>query len=226
MAHLFRPNNQITEHLVLAFYEEDPDNERHDVKDHTRRCSALRAWYYRARSRATAWWVRIGEHQYGHVELIFPDDAVTSTTEETGLHYDYHKLLSHTNYSTFITVEVPREAVYRMQEFAKERVGRPFNSSGRLWNNVWLLRTCFGVVDTEDRSYYCSEFITTLLQMGGLCTNMDARCVNPTQLYCYLMNTGIGRPYYNDKETRFVAGGATETPNGNRFTQFLLGMAE
>ena len=221
---LFRPNNKIMTHVVLAFYQEDPDNETHELKDHAYQCQWFWTWFYRTRSRVTAWWVRIGEHQYGHVELMFPDGAVTSTTEKTGLHYDYDKLLSHTNYSTFISVEVTQDAVYRMQQFASERVGRPFNSNGRLWNNVRCLRNCFGVVDTEDRSYYCSEFILTMLQMADIGTALDARCINPTQLYCYLVNTGVALPYYNAKHTQVTKGNMTASSNGDQFTRLLLGM--
>jgi uncharacterized protein YycO len=213
--------------LTLAFYQEDPDNERLDrLKEHSFGCmmGPLRTWN-RVKSQVTAWWVREEGCQFGHVELMFSDGSAASSTEKTGVHYDTDRVLSNDGYTNFLTVTVTMSQQTRMQQFIAQRVGRPFNSAGRLWNNVGCLRDCFGMVDTEDRSYYCSELITTVLQLAGLCKDLDPRCTNPTQLYLYLKKSGEGRLGYNAKETR-LSQPTLPKRRQNAFSRVLLALPE
>ena len=208
--------------LILAFYTKDYDAECARGRLKSRRCAALAHWWDRIKQELTAYWVRIGEYAFTHVELMFSDESVVSATELGGVHYDQDRKLSNDGYTDFLAVEVSYTSQVLMQNFVAQRVGVPFNSAGRAWNSVACLRECFGTVDTEDRSYYCSELITTLLKMDNLCNPLDPRCTNPTQLYVYLQRSGEGRPYYNAKETRLSVPDLQRQP-GERFKRILVG---
>lgn len=203
--------------IVLGFYRENPDDDRLEVKD--RRCGGLWTWLARSKSRVIAWWIRVGAHQYSHVELMFPDDSVVSTTERTGLHFNYDRVLTNSNYEKFLSIQVTTAGVIRMKEWLAGKEGLPFNWEGKIWNNVSALRT-LAVVDTGEDSYFCSELIVTLLQIGGACVDIDARCTNPTQLYVWLLRSGEGRPHYNVKKTGLKR--ANQTPTSDT-PSWLLG---
>jgi hypothetical protein len=209
--------------MVVAFYTKDYDAEH--SRDHTknRRCGALMQWWQRLKADVTAWWIRVGDVQFTHVELMFSDDSVVSATELGGVHYDQDRKLSNTGYTDFLAVEVTYTQQVLMKNFVAEKAGLPFNSAGRLWNSVGLLRGCCGVVDTEGRAYYCSELITTMLQQADLCQGLDPRCTNPTQLYLYLKHSGQGKPYYNAKETRLTMGTGNTAAPGERYRRMLVG---
>lgn len=201
---------QQTANLIVGFYEEGYDDQR-DFKEQEPGCwaGAVIPTWLRWKSGVTAWWVRQNGLSFGHVELMFSDESVASSTEKTGIHFDHDRLLSNSRYTHFLKVQVSTVDQAMMQQFVRERVGRPFNSSGRTWNNISFLRDCMGPVDTGDRSYYCSELVTTLLKMGGKCGPLDPKCTDPTTLYTYLLRSGEGKLGYNEKLTR------AKHPNGN-----------
>lgn len=209
--------------LTVAFYQHDDGDVDTRRKDHPPGedgwlTSAKRA-LERLQSRITGWWVRRGSYQFVHVELMFSNGTVVSSTEATGVHYDADRVLSHDNYTGFLSVRVSEAHQALMQEFVMKVVGRPFNRHGRTWNSIGPLRQCFGVIDTEGQSYYCSELITTLLKIAGLCEPLDPRCTDPTQLFLYLLESGEGVPSYNKKEAELM--GYNDQPVGQWVQRFL-----
>lgn len=210
-------------YVKLGFFKEDPERFVQDLirmneNSSPTRWDQMTTWMSRKKSELTAWWVSAGGASFGHVEIVFPDSGlVCSTTEKGGLHITEGRLLSNPNYTSFLDVKVPTRAAQRMEQYARSNVGLPFNVVGRFWNSVPLLTACLGPIDTRGQAYYCSELITTLLQMGGKCKGLDAKCTNPTQLYWYLKRTGEGIPSYNEAATRELGA----PPDPDQLSAFL-----
>lgn len=212
--------------VALGFYHEDPDNIRDElIKDRHRNCPSLWLAWTRFKSQVTAWWIREEGRQFSHVELMFSDEkSVVSATEETGVHYDVDRMLSNDRYTHFLHVYVSPVQEALMRKFAQEHCNKPFNSNGRFWNSVPLLRS-FLIVDTEGRSFYCSELITQLLKIANLCAELDPRCTNPTQLYLYLLRTKQGKLGYNEKESCNQRPGHVAVDTGAHFNR-LTGISD
>lgn len=193
-----------TQLIKLGFFEEDPERFAEDAiainaaSNPTWR-TRVDTWFSRKKSELTRWWVRHGNYQFGHVEMVLPTGLVCSTTERSGLHVTEGRLLSNKNYTAFLDVEVTREQAQRIEHWMVEHKGTPFNTIGRFWNAVPLLTGCLGPIDAKGREYYCSELIATVLkELAGKCRGLDPRCTNPTQLYLYLVRTGEGRASFNE----------------------------
>lgn len=154
---------------------------------------------------------------YGHVELMFSDGTVTSMTGKGGLHYDKQKMLSNTGYSATLDIMVTPEEEAAMQYFA-ERLHKSgqvqFNQLGQIWN-FWPVLSWFPVRTKNEDYFFCSEFITAILQRGDVMLGITPGSIDPNSLYYYLRYSGVGIPSHNTKLLRKMQreGKVPSTPN-------------
>ena len=94
MASAFIPGGKESVLLVVAFYTNDYDAERSRDRTKNRRCGALLQWWQKLKADVTAWWIRVGDVQFTHVELMFSDESVVSATELGGVCDDQDRKLS------------------------------------------------------------------------------------------------------------------------------------
>lgn len=130
-------------------------------------------------NRLAAWWQA---SDITHCEWYEPTKklaAVIYQGERMGL---YSKRFSNNGFR-FRTLYVTPEQRDGMLAVARRAVGKPFNLIGLYRSATPFPRSC------DDRSYFCSELATRILQGGGLLRNYDPGGVTPTMLYNMLAST-------------------------------------
>ena len=135
---------------------------------------------------------------YSHVELRFSDGAVTSITQSPGIvHYDTSRMLSNSGYQCFYEIEIDLEIEKAMQAYAKMCAEKkiPFNRIAVYWNFVPIL-SCMPIKANGD-AYFCSEYITTLLQKAGFCADLDPATTSPNDVYMSLRNDPYADATFN-----------------------------
>jgi len=160
---------------------------------------------------------------FAHVEVIFSDGKVTSVTQGGGLHYDDNKLCQNEGYDTTISLHLTMQEESRMQKFAEEQFdSKPgFNLLGLYWNFWPIFRCC--PVHRDGKKYFCSEYITTLLQQCGILEDMDPSTISPNMLYILLMISGKAKIGFNQKlfDHKLATG---EIPSKQKRAKLLLGL--
>lgn len=157
-------------------------------------------------NRLASWWTSNDQGLvYSHVELRFSDGALTSITRNPGtVHYipsQIGRLLSNPGYNSFWELYCTAEQEEAMQRYAMEcaRVGIPFNGTAQYWNFIPGL-SCLPI-RAQGSAFFCSEYVTTLLQRADFLQELDAATTSPTQLHDALVaaarETNLVRPSYN-----------------------------
>lgn len=194
---------RLTGRIRLAFYQDDPTNERHENDGI---CGCLLGWCDRLSVKLTLCWIREEGFDYGHVEMMFSNGVVVSATEKGGgVHVLSNKILSNEGYTRIISVKVSPGTEEVMLEEARKLKNASFNKLGKVWNNIKALETII-TIDSGQESFYCSELITYLLKLGAkqeqsdMCKELDHRSTNPTQLYLNLTKNNYGKLDWNEKE--------------------------
>jgi hypothetical protein len=139
-------------------------------------------------------------HVYSHVELRFSDGAVTSITQSPGyVHYETNRLLSNVGYRCFFELSIDASLELAMQQYAQEcaRQQISFNRLAMYWNFI----PCLPPIYSNGQSFFCSEYITTLLQMCNACSELTPALTSPTDLYESLK----GNPHVNVTFNRALA---------------------
>lgn len=200
---LLNERKNLTGRVRLAFFIDDPEDERHK---YTGCCGCFMTRWDAFLTAVTRWWVAEGGVEYTHVEMMFSDGTVVSATRSGGVHVLEHKLLSNRGYDKFVSVKVTPRAEKIMLDKAHSLKGKPFNNLGRIWNNVDVLAG-LKTIDTEQEAFYCSELATFLLKIGAavdntqMCAPLDHRTTNPTQLYLHLTRNKYAVLDWNEKES-------------------------
>lgn len=197
---------KLTGRVRLAFFIDDPDDERHK---YVGCCGCFWTRWDTMVTSMTRWWIAEDGVEYTHVEMMFSDGTVVSATRSGGVHVLEDKVLSNNGYDRFVSVKVTPRAERIMLDKALELKGKGFNNWGRIWNNVGALAN-IKTVDTNQESFYCSELATFLLKIGaevdnsGMCQSLDYRATNPTQLYLHLTRGKFAKLDWNEKESLAV----------------------
>ena len=146
------------------------------------------------------WWTG---GNYGHVELRFSDGHTTSITESPGtIHYDPGKLLSNPNYRCFFEIAIDARKEAHMQDIAKRcyEAEIPFSKMAMIWNFLPIVGWCLPMRSDGRNFFFCSQYITRLLQEGGLFMHLDADKTSPNDLYRAVLEAtkqGIATVSYN-----------------------------
>jgi len=150
-------------------------------------------------NRAASWITNTGTGRiYSHVEMRFSDGVVTSITETTNkIHYDDTRVLSAIEYKSFFEIHISPEQEEVMQIYAKKMADAevPFNKWGMMLN---FLPCCFFsccAVRKQGRAYFCSEYITDLLQLIQYVPELDASRTSPNALHAALL-ARVGKDVY------------------------------
>lgn len=118
--------------------------------------------------------------KYSHVEVRFSDGTVTSITRNPGyVHYDQTRVLSKSNYTCFMSINVTPDQEEAMQQLAYHHyVHRtPFGSVAMFWNFLCLLCPI-----RSESSLFCSQYVIKLFQRGGILLDIDPDTTSPTTL--------------------------------------------
>jgi len=135
-----------------------------------------------------SWMTDNGSGQiFSHVEVRFSDGYVTSITETNNkIHYDNTRVLSADEYRSFFEIHVTAEQENIMQAYAekawKEEV--PFNKCAMMWNFLPCLSFC--AIRKKGTAFFCSEYITVLLQLIGYVPELDPSLTSPNDLHAAL----------------------------------------
>ena len=158
-------NNNDIRIVKIAFYKQDSEN------------VSFSDWV------ATLLTTRPGEKVYSHVELVFSDGHVTSVTQNPGyVHYEKRKQLGNPRYSLFYEIHMPKKSEWEMQQYAKAAFENrvEFNKVAMYWNFMPCM-SCFAI-QSNGKSFFCSEYIVTLLQRAGYLTELNAHLTSPSEL--------------------------------------------
>jgi len=120
-----------------------------------------------------------------HVEIRFSDGYVSSITADPGkVHYQQGRMLGNPAYKRFFSLYVSPQDEKSMQSYAHHAAKReiPFNKMGMYWNFLPCLNYVW-TVRKNGEAFFCSEYITTLLQLTGRLSELDAAKTSPTALY-------------------------------------------
>lgn len=181
--------------IRLMFYEELLDNSNDTnrllTEDESGNVTLL-SWicdlYIYCMGELIAWWVQRKGYSYRHVALKFSNGVSVSVTHSHGVCLLDGKLFSNKNYSLVLQVHVGCREERNAYEYALKMNNRGFNSFGKYWNSMKILRYCY-VVNTDDESFYCSELITKILCVADddrgeiLTRGINASVTNPTELF-------------------------------------------
>jgi hypothetical protein len=155
-------------------------------------------------SGVVSWWTG---GKYGHVELRFSDGYVTSITENPGkVHYE-KRVLSNENYRCFFNVAVSPKHEAAMQRAAQLCAQNeiPFSKFAMIWNFLPIVSSCFPMRATGSNFFFCSQYITRLLQTAELFPDLDPDVTSPNDLYRVLLDAtqrgaasvGMNRELFN-----------------------------
>ena len=127
---------------------------------------------------------------FSHVEMMFSDGAVTSVTQDPGVvHYDETRLLSNPRYRHVYEIYINPKEERVMVAFAKDCVRRRvgFNKCAMYWNFI----PCCIAIRRNGSEYFCSEYITQMLQSIGYVPDLDPAVTSPNDLYLALKESGV-----------------------------------
>jgi hypothetical protein len=148
-----------------------------------------------------SWWTSVpqdeGRH-YSHVELRFSDGCVTSVTQDPGtVHYINDKMMSSKGYRCFYQIAVSPQDEAIVQERAKWHAENktPFGKTAMYWNFLPVLRNV--PIRSQETSFFCSQYITTLLQMINLVPELDADLTSPNDLWRVLKGASYASISFN-----------------------------
>jgi hypothetical protein len=116
-------------------------------------------------------------HRYAHVELRFSDYSVTSITRApTGkVHIIPDKRMSNTNYCCFFELAVNPEVEERMMSYAQTN-----NAEFSVLAMYLNFLCCFTI---RSRGTFCSAYVCRLLQLAGMCNDLDPDRTSPDHLF-------------------------------------------
>ena len=137
---------------------------------------------------ASCWTARSDVKQtYSHVELRFGNGAITSVTKDPGyVHYETDRLLSNSGYRCFFEIDLDPSLEIAIREYAMKCANAkvPFNGIAVYWN---FLPLCSRLpIYSNSESFFCSEYIATLLQMVHQCPLLTPALTSPNDLYASL----------------------------------------
>lgn len=138
--------------------------------------------------------------KYSHVEVRFSDGTVTSITRNPGhVHYDQTRVLSKSNYSCFMSINVTTEDETLMQDFAYQHYIQqtPFAALAMWWNFV-----CLPCPIRSNKSFFCSQYVVKIFQHCGMLMELDADRTSPTQLFNALQKNDDFYYSINTKKSR------------------------
>lgn len=109
---------------------------------------------------------------YTHVEISLSDEEgknpVTYTCNENGIFTDFREFNSN-EYSRPYSFILNDKQYNHIQKFLQMQINKPFNTMGYYFNFIPIINQCF-YIDCKGKSYFCSEFVTTvLLEIGAVC---------------------------------------------------------
>ena len=193
------PESKFSGILQLVYFSEARRTDRVPFKG---RCEFIVNLYICFMTWIVTWWTQIGTYDYTHVEICFSNGDVASATSANGTYLYADKYHRNEGYSKFEVLRISPHAEKHLHAFAASVNGAPFNSSGYYWNSFRCLTWCY-VVNKQNKSFYCSEFITTLLLLADKLdgstnvTELNPHTTTPNQLYVHLSSKT--RPGYNER---------------------------
>ena len=138
---------------------------------------------------------------YEHVEVILPNNYVTSSTESGGgVHYTVHKTLRNDGYCSVLSLPVTLTQEWAMVEQARQMAekGTGFNDAGFKINFIpvlgWLMP-----MKRQGKLVFCSEYATMLLQTAGYLEGVEPHRVSPSKLYQLIKQCDAAMHDYNHK---------------------------
>lgn len=163
---------------------------------------------------------------YSHVEMRFSDGTVTSITESLNqVHYDDTRVLSAGEYKSFFEIHISPEQEDVMQIYAKKmaEAAVPFNKCGMMLN-FWPCCLSCCVVRKKGDAYFCSEYVTDLLQLIQYVPELDASRTSPNALHAALEKR-VGQDVYKTiNEVNYVMRRevARRNPNAPSLVDYAL----
>jgi len=124
---------------------------------------------------------RAGLEPYIHVELLFPDGNSYSITATTGkVHKVATKEFSRSEWE-FVDLYLSPPQIQAAQLFCNQTYlrGAGFNWTGYALSTVWPW-------SGNNEKFFCSEFVATALQAGGLLPGVEPASLMPAQLYALI----------------------------------------
>ena len=149
--------------------------------------------------RLSEWWTSIpGENTYCHVEVRFSNGYATSICRDPGIVHYERRVFSDPSYScvySFILSEREEQKLIRFARDAK-RDEVAFDGVGMFWNFI----PCMGrlpVPSLTQKSFFCSQYIVTLLNTVGIFRDIDPDTATPTMLAYTAKSSRRFRPATN-----------------------------
>ena len=105
---------------------------------------------------------------------------MTSITRDPGtVHYDEGRMLSNPKYRCFFQIAIHPKQEERIQTMAREyaQSGVKFSYLAMLWNFAPITR------NWPIGGFFCSQYVTTLLQAVQIACDLDPRTTSPDDLF-------------------------------------------
>ena len=151
----------------------------------------------------TDWYMSVkGETSYHHVELMFSNNNVTGITRIGKTVHYYDKSFGNPQYTRFFKVKVTGKVETKMIRFARKKCKEkiPLGQMKMYWN-FSPCGTCI-TLPRSNESYFCSEYITELLQIAGFFPEFNPETTSPTMLAAAMRNNNQFGPGVNEKQMK------------------------
>lgn len=130
---------------------------------------------------------------YKHCEIAFTKDLIQGNSIPTGCVLAYgivrdgvlfgkHRTFSSDQYQ-WKWMNMPKKQCLNMQRFCEAQIGKPYDSSA-------AKRSAFWPKTTNAKQWYCTDFVVTALQQGGIMLGTNPRAQTTDDVYDIIQQQG------------------------------------
>lgn len=162
---------------------------------------------YRSKGKVSVTWARpdrpanrFTKGGQSYAEFVYYKERQTLKLEIPGIAFGKPRDFGNPAY-TWIHLNVPYENASLAAQFAEKQVGKPHDNTGIYWAMVWPRSPNY-------QSYYCVNFVVSVLQMAGVLDGTNPCGVLPDDLYEMLKDhpdrVTAANPYLTAKIQRSI----------------------
>lgn len=132
-----------------------------------------------------AWMIKNLTGDHTHVEILFQEgldseNFITSSIEQGRYVYWKRKTFGRKNWEYITVSGLTKNQVQNMRNFCyKESQNNKFFNENGMFRSI----TPLPKKNYDQKKWFCSEYVTTALQQGGLLENLNPSATTPTSLY-------------------------------------------
>jgi hypothetical protein len=117
--------------------------------------------------------------QYSHVEVVFGKEWYSSSEQDGGVRMKHIK--DDKGHWDYITLQVTDKEYESMLSYCERNIANRYN-----WLGIFFAQVLGTMWFRREGDFFCSEFVTKVLQTNKMLCGVDAVFVSPAMLHLYL----------------------------------------